>query len=70
MPLFLTVLEGPTPAEASPLIATGDARLIKAVIDELNDRFVEKTCASILPLPGRSKERKKDVAGVRLKEAP
>ena len=39
MPLFLTILEGPSPSEAKPLIATSDAHLIGLVAQELFDRL-------------------------------
>ncbi len=39
MSLFLTILEGPSPSEAKPLIATSDAHLIGLVAQELFDRL-------------------------------
>ena len=39
MALFLTLLEGPSAHEASPLLATGDRRLIEVLIRELATRL-------------------------------
>lgn len=50
MRLFLTILEGPSPAEAKPLIATEDPRVIAAAVRELANRLT----------PGRPKPRVQD----------
>lgn len=39
MRLFLTILEGPNPIEARPLIATEDQELISAVVRNLMARL-------------------------------
>lgn len=39
MRLFLSIMEGPTPAEARPLIATSDPAVIAAVVRELMSRL-------------------------------
>lgn len=39
MRLFLTILEGPNPAEAKPLIATEDPQVIAAAVRELASRL-------------------------------
>ena len=41
MPLYLTILEGPTPAEAHPLLATHDPAIIRVVRQLLMDRLAE-----------------------------
>ena len=35
MRLFLTILEGPTPKEAVPILATEDREFIQAVVDRI-----------------------------------
>ncbi|MCI0369826.1 MAG: hypothetical protein L0214_00230 [candidate division NC10 bacterium] len=50
MRLFLTILEGPSPAEAKPLVATEDSRVIAAAVRELASRLA----------PGRPKPRVPD----------
>jgi len=39
MPLFLTILEGPSPSSAAPLLATSDPDLIALVARELVARL-------------------------------
>lgn len=52
MRLFLTILEGPNPAEAKPLIATEDPQVIAAAVRELASRLA----------PGRQRTRVLDLA--------
>lgn len=39
MPIFITILEGPNAAEARPILASRDKRLIAVVAAELARRF-------------------------------
>ena len=39
MPLFLTILEGPSARNATTLLASSDPRLIRLVADELSTRL-------------------------------
>jgi hypothetical protein len=52
MRLFLTILEGPSPGEAKPLIATEDPAVIAAAVRELASRLE----------PGRMRSRVLDLA--------
>ena len=53
MRLFLTILEGPSPSEAEPILATEDGRLIQLVASwitrrlhpQLGQQDSEATCA-------------------------
>jgi hypothetical protein len=47
MALFLTILEGPTPAEARPIVAISDAKILSAVRKLLLQRLSDGS-----PAPG------------------
>lgn len=57
MPLFLTVLEGPSPQQAIPLLATQDPQLIQQFVRELVNRLGEEAPGRLVPLRPRAKER-------------
>ena len=40
MAVFLTVLEGSTPSDATPILATRDPAILRLVAEELNRRLV------------------------------
>ena len=57
MALFLVVLEGPTPAEAKTLLATGDPRLVQLFARELAIRLGRES--PLVPSPARPSEQKR-----------
>lgn len=70
MPLFLTILEGPSPSEATPLLATSDPRLIALVARELAARLgPEPVPLSIVPLV-QKKEKVRNPASAPLDPGP
>ena len=40
MRVFLTILEGPTPKEAVPILATEDREFVQAVVDRIAKRLL------------------------------
>ena len=52
MKLFLAVLEGPNPKDATPIFATEDPELIRAVADALSLRMGGETAARIFQKVG------------------
>lgn len=40
MRLFLTILEGPSPGEAQPILASGDEKVLRRVVRVLQHRLV------------------------------
>ncbi len=63
MPLFLTILEGPTPTTARPFIATSDPDLIALVTRELMSRLTgDKRPAHLLDIGRSDKSQRSDPA--------
>ena len=52
MRLFLAVLEGPNPKDATPIFATEDPELIRSVAEALSQRMGGETAARILQRAG------------------
>jgi hypothetical protein len=46
MPLYITVREGPAADRAEPLLATGDERVVRAVLDALAHIMFETATSS------------------------
>ncbi len=42
MRVFLTILEGPTPKEAVPILATEDREFVQAVVDRIATRLLHR----------------------------
>ncbi len=42
MRVFLTILEGPTPKEAVPILATEDREFVQAVVDRIAKRLLHR----------------------------
>lgn len=57
MPLFLTILEGASPQQAAPLLATQEPQLIQQFVRELMNRLGEEGPGRLIPLRPRAKER-------------
>jgi len=59
MPLFLTICEGTTPADARPVVAISDADIIAAVRRLLFERLADKAKRKIVhlkPIPEGTRE--------------
>jgi hypothetical protein len=50
MPLFLTILEGPTPADARPIVAISDAKIISSIRSLLMKRLSGGSPGAVVPL--------------------
>jgi hypothetical protein len=50
MALFITIFQGPTPAQAHPLLAVNDAEILNAVRRILVRRLSENTSSTLVPL--------------------
>ena len=55
MRLFLAVLEGPNPKDATPIFATEDPELIRSVAEALSQRMGGETAARFLQKVGFSR---------------
>jgi hypothetical protein len=55
MPLFLTILEGPTAAAARPIMAINDPQILAAVRDMMHDRLVDEGCSVPRSVPRKGK---------------
>lgn len=55
MPLFLTIFEGPTHANARPVVVTDDAEVMAAVRSLLIRRLTEGSPGAVVPLRKRSR---------------
>jgi len=62
MPLFLVILDGPTPQTSHPVLATHDPSIIAVVRGLLLERLEDKSAGKILPLcrpkPTHQKEQR------------
>jgi hypothetical protein len=60
MSLFLTILEGTTPADARPIVAISDAEIVATVRSLLLERLADEPTRKLLhlkPVPKVSRER-------------
>jgi hypothetical protein len=60
MPLFLTIFEGTTPADARPIVAISDAEIVATVRSLLLERLADEPTRKIVqlkPMPKVSRER-------------
>ena len=60
MPLFLTIFEGTTPADARPVVAISDADIIATVRSLLLERLIDEPMRKIVhlkPMPRVSRQR-------------
>ena len=57
MRLFLTILRGPSPAEAKPILATEDDRLIQLVRGWIAERLASGAPISFQPCISRESEQ-------------
>lgn len=55
MPIFLTVFEGDSPAQARPVVATSDPAIIAVVRRLLWDRLAEAPTSPVLHLQRRQR---------------
>jgi hypothetical protein len=60
MPLFVTIFEGNTPADARPVVAISDADIVATVRALLLERLADEPTRKIVhlkPMPKASRER-------------